>query len=110
MTKRSTHAFSASRSTPSIVRGPSTSAVPGSAGQRLRYRMYGNARFFLFSLGITFSAVFRLAKDIFVLGRFYILVDSLYTNVTEGLKMPLADFRHLRDFYRPRGTQGLEMA
>jgi hypothetical protein len=53
--------------------------------------LYGNARFFLFGLGITFSAVFRLAKDIFVLGRFYILVDSLYTNVTEGLKMPLGN-------------------
>ena len=52
------------------------------------YGMTGHEMLFLFGLGMTFAAVFRLTKNIFVLWPFYTPVGSLYTNVTEGLSMP----------------------
>jgi membrane protease YdiL (CAAX protease family) len=52
------------------------------------YGMTGREMLFLFGLGMTFAAVFRLTKNILVLWPFYTPVGSLYTNVTEGLTMP----------------------
>jgi membrane protease YdiL (CAAX protease family) len=42
----------------------------------------------LFFLGITFGAMFRLTKSIFVLWPFYTPVGGLFTNLSEGLTMP----------------------
>jgi hypothetical protein len=44
--------------------------------------------FFLFGLGLTFAAFFRLTKSIFVLWPFYTPIGGLYTNLSEGLSMP----------------------
>jgi membrane protease YdiL (CAAX protease family) len=52
------------------------------------YGMTGGEMLFLFGLGITFAAVFRLTRNVFVLWPFYTPVGSLYTNVTDGLTMP----------------------
>jgi membrane protease YdiL (CAAX protease family) len=52
------------------------------------YGMTGREMLFLFGLGMTFAAVFRLTKNVFVLWPFYTPVGSLYTNTTEGLTMP----------------------
>jgi membrane protease YdiL (CAAX protease family) len=54
------------------------------------YGMTGREMLFLFGLGMTFAAVFRLTKNVFVLWPFYTPVGSLYTNSnsTEGLTMP----------------------
>jgi uncharacterized protein len=54
----------------------------------LGYGMTGREMLFLFGLGLTFGAVFRLTKNIFILWPFYTPAGSLYTNVTEGLTMP----------------------
>lgn len=54
----------------------------------LGYGMTGREMLFLFGLGLTFGAVFRLTKSIFVLWPFYTPAGSLYSNVTEGLTMP----------------------
>lgn len=42
----------------------------------------------LFFLGVTFGAMFRLTKSIFVLWPFYTPVGALFTNLSEGLTMP----------------------
>ena len=52
------------------------------------YGMTGREMLFLFCLGVTFGAVFRLTKSVFVLWPFCTPAGSLYTNVTEGLTMP----------------------
>lgn len=52
------------------------------------YGMTGREMLFLFGLGLTFAAVFRLTKNVFVLWPFYTPVGSLYSNVNEGLTMP----------------------
>jgi len=43
---------------------------------------------FLFGLGLTFGAFFRLTKNIFVLWPLYTPVGSIYTNLNEGLSLP----------------------
>jgi membrane protease YdiL (CAAX protease family) len=69
--------------------------VPGLILASLCYSLYhmgyGMTRremLFLFGLGMTFAAVFRLTKNVFVLWPFYTPVGSLYSNVIEGLTMP----------------------
>lgn len=52
------------------------------------YGMTGEEMLFLFGLGLTFGAFFRLAKNIFVLWPFYTVVGSIYTNMSEGLELP----------------------
>lgn len=42
----------------------------------------------LFFLGVTFGAMFRLTKNVFVLWPFYTPVGGLFTNLSEGLTMP----------------------
>lgn len=42
----------------------------------------------LFFLGVTFGAMFRLTKSVFVLWPFYTPVGSLFSNLNEGLTMP----------------------
>lgn len=42
----------------------------------------------LFFLGVTFGAMFRLTKNLFVLWPFYTPVGGLFTNLSEGLTMP----------------------
>lgn len=43
---------------------------------------------FLFGLGLTIGAFFRLTKSVFVLWPFYTPIGGLYTNLTEGLTLP----------------------
>jgi uncharacterized protein len=43
---------------------------------------------FLFFLGITFGAMFRLTRSIFVLWPFYTPVGGLFTTIGDGLSMP----------------------
>jgi membrane protease YdiL (CAAX protease family) len=43
---------------------------------------------FLFFLGITFGAMFRLTRNIVVLWPLYTPVGGLYTNLSEGLTLP----------------------
>ena len=52
------------------------------------YGMEAGEMLFLFGLGLTFGAFFRLTKNIFVLWPFYTPMGSLYTNVSEGLSLP----------------------
>ena len=52
------------------------------------YGMNFDELLFLFGLGLTFGAFFRLTKSIFVLWPFYTPVGGLYTNLSEGLTMP----------------------
>ena len=52
------------------------------------YDMTGREMLFLFGLGLTFGAVFRLTKSTFILWPFNIPAGSLYRNVVEGLNMP----------------------
>lgn len=54
------------------------------------YGMEAEEPLFLFFLGITFGAMFRLTKNIFVLWPLYTPVGGLYTNITDGLTMPFA--------------------
>jgi membrane protease YdiL (CAAX protease family) len=42
----------------------------------------------LFFLGVTFGAMFRLTKNVFVLWPFYTPVGGLFNNLSEGLTMP----------------------
>lgn len=42
----------------------------------------------LFFLGVTFGAMFRLTKNVFVLWPFYTPVGGLFSNLSEGLTMP----------------------
>ena len=52
------------------------------------YGMEPDDLLFLFGLGFTFGAVFRLTKNIFILWPLYTPIGSLYTNINEGLKLP----------------------
>jgi hypothetical protein len=52
------------------------------------YGMNFDELLFLFGLGLTFGAFFRLTKNIFVLWPFYTPIGGLYTNLSEGLQMP----------------------
>lgn len=52
------------------------------------YGMTTGEMLFLFGLGLTFGAFFRLTKNIFLLWPFYTPMGSIYTNLTEGLSLP----------------------
>lgn len=52
------------------------------------YGMEGGEMLFLFGLGLTFGAVFRLTKSVAVLWPLYTPIGGLYTNLSEGLAMP----------------------
>ena len=52
------------------------------------YGMDMDEMLFLFGLGLTFGAFFRLTKNIFVLWPFYTPMGSIYTNLNEGLSLP----------------------
>jgi membrane protease YdiL (CAAX protease family) len=52
------------------------------------YGMTGGEILFLFGLGLTFGAFFRLTKNIFILWPFYTPIGSIYTNLKEGLTLP----------------------
>lgn len=52
------------------------------------YGMTGEEMLFLFGLGLTFGAFFRLTKNVFLLWPFYTPIGGLYTNLREGLALP----------------------
>lgn len=52
------------------------------------YGMDAQELLMLFFLGVTFGAMFRLTRNIFVLWPFYTPVGGLFTNLSEGLSMP----------------------
>lgn len=52
------------------------------------YGMQGQELLMLFFLGITFGAMFRLTRNIFVLWPFYTPVGGLFTTLGDGLTMP----------------------
>lgn len=52
------------------------------------YGMNATEMLFLFTYGLTFGAMFRLTRNVFVLWPFYTPVGSLYNNLKEGLAMP----------------------
>lgn len=52
------------------------------------YGMEVEELLFLFGLGLTFGAFFRLTKSVFVLWPFYTPIGGLYTNLSEGLTLP----------------------
>ena len=52
------------------------------------YGMTGEEMLFLFGLGLTFGAIFRLTKSVFILWPFYTPVGSIFTNLSEGLTLP----------------------
>jgi hypothetical protein len=52
------------------------------------YGMEGDEMLFLFGLGLTFGAFFRLTKNVAVLWPLYTPAGGLYTNISEGLTMP----------------------
>jgi membrane protease YdiL (CAAX protease family) len=52
------------------------------------YGMNSEEMLFLFGLGLTFGAFFRLTKNIFILWPFYTPIGSIYTNLSEGLTLP----------------------
>jgi membrane protease YdiL (CAAX protease family) len=52
------------------------------------YGMEASELLFLFGLGLVFSAVFRLTRNVFVLWPFYTPIGGLYTNLSEGLSLP----------------------
>jgi membrane protease YdiL (CAAX protease family) len=54
------------------------------------YGMESSELLFLFFLGVTFGAIFRLTKSIFVLWPFYTPVGGLFTNLSDKLEMPFA--------------------
>lgn len=69
--------------------------VPGLILAALAYSLYhvgygmtGEEMLFLFGLGLTFGAFFRLTKNVFVLWPFYTPIGGLYTNLREGLALP----------------------
>jgi uncharacterized protein len=69
--------------------------VPGLLASALCYSLYhvgyGMApgeMLFLFGYGLTFGAMFRLTRNIFVLWPFYTPVGSFYSNVKGGLALP----------------------
>ena len=52
------------------------------------YGMTGEEMLFLFGLGLTFGAFFRLTKNVFILWPFYTPVGGIFTNMSEGLTLP----------------------
>ena len=52
------------------------------------YGMNMDEMLFLFGLGLTFGAFFRLTMNIFVLWPFYTPMGSIFTNLSEGLSLP----------------------
>lgn len=44
----------------------------------------------LFVLGLVFGAAFRITRNVLVLWPFYTPIGGLYTNISDGLAMPLA--------------------
>jgi membrane protease YdiL (CAAX protease family) len=52
------------------------------------YGMTGEEMLFLFGLGLTFGAFFRLTKNVFILWPFYTPAGSIFTNLNEGLTLP----------------------
>lgn len=52
------------------------------------YGMTGGEMLFLFGLGLTFGAFFRLTRSVAVLWPLYTPIGGLYTNISEGLTMP----------------------
>jgi len=52
------------------------------------YGMEAQELAMLFFLGVTFGAMFRLTKNVFVLWPFYTPVGGLFSNLSEGLTMP----------------------
>jgi hypothetical protein len=52
------------------------------------YGMTWDEMLFLFGLGLVFAAFFRLTKNVAVLWPFYTPIGGLYTNLSEGLRMP----------------------
>jgi membrane protease YdiL (CAAX protease family) len=52
------------------------------------YGMTGEEMLFLFGLGLTFGAFFRLTKNVFILWPFYTPVGGIFTNLREGLTLP----------------------
>jgi hypothetical protein len=54
----------------------------------LGYGMSAEEMLFLFGLGLTFGAFFRLTRNILLLWPFYTPVGSIFTNLSEGLSMP----------------------
>lgn len=70
--------------------------VPGIALAALCYGLYHvgygmtwDEMLFLFGLGLVFAVVFRLTKNVAVLWPFYTPVGGLYSNLSEGLTLPL---------------------
>ena len=69
--------------------------IPGLVLAALAYSLYHigygmepDELVFLFFLGITFGAMFRLTKSILVLWPLYTPVGGLFTNLRDGLSMP----------------------
>jgi membrane protease YdiL (CAAX protease family) len=69
--------------------------VPGLIAAALCYSLYhvgygmtAQEMLFLFGLGMTFGAFFRLTRSVFVLWPFYTPVGSIFTNLSEGLSLP----------------------
>ena len=69
--------------------------VPGLLAAALCYSLYhvgyGMDRaemLFLFGYGLTFGAMFRLTRNVFVLWPFYTPVGSFYSNIRAGLELP----------------------
>jgi hypothetical protein len=58
------------------------------SGYHVGYGMTWDEMLFLFGLGLTFGAFFRLTKNVAVLWPFYTPIGGLYTNLSEGLTMP----------------------
>jgi uncharacterized protein len=52
------------------------------------YGMDGSEMVFLFFLGITYGAMFRLTKNIFVLWPLYTPGGGLFSNIGDGLELP----------------------
>jgi membrane protease YdiL (CAAX protease family) len=52
------------------------------------YGMTVEEMWFLFFLGISFAFAFRVTKNILVLWPFYTWLGGLYTNISEGLRIP----------------------
>lgn len=69
--------------------------VPGLILSALLYSLYhvgygmtGQEMLFLFGLGLTFGAFFRLTQNVLVLWPLYTPVGSIFTNLSEGLSLP----------------------
>jgi uncharacterized protein len=69
--------------------------VPGLLLAALAYSLYHvgygmnlEEMLFLFGLGLTFGAFFRLTKNVAVLWPFYTPIGGLYSNINGGLTMP----------------------